>query len=140
MEKPNKEETKEAPKKPAEYRRDEDFVVRYANNALLEPTVWDLKITFGQTDLSIGPNVVTQHTAMTLPWPYLKIFSYLLSTNIAAQEAENGRIKVPLNILGPPPDSLPEGIGLGLKHAKEGLEAVKKIWKEFLDANPELKA
>ena len=141
MDKPNKDQAKEAPKKlPAEFRRDEDLVVRYANNAQFESSTWDLKMTFGQTDLSIGPNVVVQHTAMTLPWPYVKIFSYLLSTQIAAHESENGRIPVPTHILSPPPDSLPEGMAAGLKHPEEGLARIKKIWKEFVEANPELKS
>lgn len=130
----------ETPKKlPPEFRRDEEFVGRYANNAQFEGTSWDLKIVFGQTELSVGPNVVLQHTAMTLPWNYAKIFCYLLSAQVAAHEAENGRVLVPRNILGPPPDSIPEGLSTGLQHPEEQLEAVKKLWREFVDANPELK-
>jgi hypothetical protein len=130
----------EAPaKKPIEFRRDpEDFATRYANNAYFESTIWDMKIMFGQTDVTQGQNVIIQHTAITLPWPYLKIFSYVLQTQIAAQEAEFGHISVPQNILTPPLEVLPEEIAKTVKHPKEQVAAIQKIWKEFIAANPEL--
>ena len=37
-------------------------------------------------------NVVVQHTAITLPWNYVKLLSYLLQANVAAREAEDGHI------------------------------------------------
>jgi hypothetical protein len=129
----------EKPKPGIEHRRDEDFFSGYANNIYVEPSIWDLKIIFGQTDLSAGPQVVVQHTAITLPWNYVKILSYVLRTNLAAREAEDGRIPVPSHVLVPPPKEIPpdENFGL-LKHPKEGLEAVQKIWDEFVKENPEL--
>jgi hypothetical protein len=127
-------------KKPIEYRRDaEDFATRYANNAHFEPSAWDLGITFGQTDQVQGPNVIIQHTAITIPWSYAKILVYFLQLNIIGQEIENGHIKVPPNILAPPPKTLPEETQKELKHPKEALAAVHKLWDEFLEANPELK-
>jgi hypothetical protein len=127
-------------KKPIDARRDpEDFATRYANNALFEPTVWDLKITFGQTDVAQGPNIIVQHTAITLPWTYVKIFSYLLEAQIVAQEAEHGHIPVPANILNQPLDQLPDEMAAAMKHPKEQVAAIQKLWKEFLTANPELK-
>ena len=47
-------------------RRDEEFASLYANNVQLESSVWDLKIMFGQLDQAKGPNVINQHTAMTM--------------------------------------------------------------------------
>jgi hypothetical protein len=138
MEKAKEQSKEELKKTPPEFRRDEDFIVRYANNAQFEVSSWDLKITFGQTDLAIGPNVVVQHTAMTMPWPYVKVFSYLFQVQVAAHEAENGHIEVPHSILNAPPPSLSEEVAATLKHPKEGLEAIKKLWKEFVAANPEL--
>jgi len=127
-------------KKPIEYRRDpEDFATRYANNVHLESSVWDMKITFGQTDLMLGPNIIVQHTAITIPWPYAKIFLYLLQTTIAAQEAEVGHIDVPANILAPPFEAPNQEMLDRLKHPKEGLAAVHKVWEEFVTANPEMK-
>lgn len=126
--------------KPLEPRRDpEDFATRYANNALFETTFWDLKITFGQTDLVQGSNVVIQHTAITLPWNFAKIFSYLLQTQIAAQEAEYGHITVPSHILNAPLEKFPDEVAALIKHPKEQVAAIQKLWKEFLAANPELK-
>ena len=129
----------ETPKPGIEYRRDEDFFSGYANNVYVEPSVWDLKIVFGQTDLSSGPNAVVQHTAITLPWNYVKILSYVLRSNIAVREAEDGHIPVPPRILIPPPKEIPPAENIGLfKHPKEGLEAVHKLWDEFVKENPEL--
>ena len=58
-----------------------------------------MKMTFGQTDVAQGPNVIIQHTAITIPWSYAKIFLYLLQVNVAAHEAEVGHVNVPKNIL-----------------------------------------
>jgi hypothetical protein len=127
-------------KKLIDYRRDpEDFATRYANNANVETSVWDMKLTFGQTDLALGPSVIVQHTAITIPWSYAKIFVYLLQANIAAREAEAGHIDVPTKILMPPPEAPTEEMRAGLKHPKEGHAAVQKVWEEFIAANPELK-
>ena len=127
-------------KKPIEYKRDpEDFATRYANNAAFEGSIWDLKMTFGQTDLALGPSVIVQHTAITIPWPYVKIFAYLLEANIAAREAENGHIDVPPNILGPPAQSPSDEMIASLKHPNEGLAAIHKVWAAFVEANPEMK-
>lgn len=126
-------------KKPIDFRRDpEDYATRYANNASFESTVWDVKITFGQTDVSQGPNVIIQHTAITLPWSYLKIFCYLLQSQVAAQEAEYGHIPVPQKILNPPLESLPEEIAKTVKHPKEQVAAIQELWKAFVAANPEI--
>jgi hypothetical protein len=126
-------------KKPIDYRRDpEDFATRYANNAHFESTVWDMKMTFGQTDVTQGPNVIIQHTAVTLPWSYVKIFCYLLQAQIAGQEAEYGHIPVPQKILSPPLEVLPEEIAKTVKHPKEQVAAIHKVWKAFVAANPEL--
>lgn len=128
-------------KQPVEFRRDpEDFAVRYANNANFEATIWDMKISFGQTDLTLGQNVVVQHTAITVPWPYVKVFLYLLQTQLAAREAEDGHIPFPKNIVVPPIDKVPDEVAANQKHPKEQLEAVQKVWQQLLAANPELKS
>lgn len=121
-----------------DFRREEDFTSLYANNAYFESTSWDLKITFGQVDISAGDNVVAQHTAITMPWPYVKIFAYLLQTHLAAREAEDGRLVVPRNMILPPPE-LPKDVADKLKHPKEGVAAMQKLWDDFVAANPEVK-
>jgi hypothetical protein len=68
----------------------------YANNSLFEPSVWDLKIIFGQLyRAKNGKSDVDWHTAITLPWPQVKLFAYYLQVNLAMHEAENGVVKVP---------------------------------------------
>lgn len=134
-----KEVPKQSPMPPIEFRRDEDFFSGYANNAYLESTGWDLKLIFGQTDLKAGDNVVIQHTAITLPWPYAKVLSYFLQMHIAAHEAENGHVAIPNKAVLEPPSELPPELVGKLKHPKEGLAVMHKLWKEFSAANPEAK-
>jgi hypothetical protein len=97
-----------------------DFVNRYANYSHIESSVWDSKIIFGQTDLPMG-NTVPVHTAVTLPWPQLKVLSYFLSVHIAGYEADNGRIKVPSGIIPTLPPTSP----------------FWKLYEEFMATNPE---
>ena len=120
-----------------QFSKDEDFLSRYANNVHLEITGWDLKLVFGQTDLQIGPQAVVQHTALTISWPYAKILSYLLQAHIAAKEVEDGKIMVPKGIIAVPSDELPKELVGKLKHPKEGIELMQRLYKEFIAANPE---
>ena len=121
------------------FKHDEDFLNRYANNVFLESTFWDLKITFGQTDSSAGPNGVIQHTAITLPWGYAKVLSYILQLHLAGREVEDGRIPLPKGILAPPPTEPSKEQMDSMKHPKEWLATMHKMWNEFVTANPELK-
>jgi hypothetical protein len=78
--------------------RSDDFVGVYANNTLLESSVWDLKIAFGQLDQRrdvLGDPGVEWLTSVTVPWPQAKIFAYYLLLSIAEYEARNGFIRVP---------------------------------------------
>ena len=58
-------------------RRPHDFNSEYANNTLFEPTVWDLKIIFGELFRSRDGKAsdVDWHTAITMPWSQVKLFS-----------------------------------------------------------------
>jgi hypothetical protein len=78
-----------------------DFDSVYANNARFEISVWDLKIVFGQLDQSSEKPVVDWHTAVTLPWVQAKLLSYYLQVNLAAYEAEQGRIRIPASVAPP---------------------------------------
>jgi hypothetical protein len=122
---------------PIDYKKDEDFLVRYANNSHLEASTWDLKITFGQTDQTQGQNAVVQHTSITIPWPYAKIFAYMLQAQIVAKECEDGHIAAPANIISPPLQELPDDVRRRLKHPQEGIAAINKLWQKFLEENPE---
>lgn len=134
----NKLEPKEPQQTGIEFKRDQDFLNRYANNVQLDASTWDLKIVFGQTDPFLGSNVVVQHTAITLPWNYVKLLSYLLQANVAAREAEDGHIPVPPKIIPAPPAELPAEVVGRLKFPEEGIKAVHKVWDEFVAANPEI--
>jgi hypothetical protein len=98
----------------------DNFLSRYANYSYLETSLWDLKIQFGQVDPSLG-NTVPIDTAVTLPWPQAKVLAYFLSVHLAAYEALNGRIKIPLGIIPQADES----------------QAFRKLYEEFIAANPE---
>lgn len=99
----------------------------YANNAYLEPSVWDLKIIFGQLHGNFGNPDVDWHTEITMPWLQAKLFSYFLNQNIIVYEIENGKIRIPQALMPPAPNLMP-GI--------EGNPATKKI-AEALTASHE---
>src|ERR1700691_3791765 len=88
-------------------RRSEELVERYANHVSFEMSVWDLKLIFGQLDQQLGPQTVIQHTAMTLPWPQVKILHHILGSNLVVHEMLNGRVRVPPGIV-PNPTALKE--------------------------------
>ena len=88
---------------------DSDFQSVYANNTMLEPSVWDLKIIFGQLNQRlIAKPPIDWHTAVTLPWLHAKLFLYFLRINVALNEIQGGSIKVPSSVLPPRPKP-PEG-------------------------------
>lgn len=76
-------------------RRVDDFESAYANNVHFEPTVYDLKIIFGQSDLSTGTEVTEQHTAITMPWALVKLALYFLQLQITFHEMQHGKIRIP---------------------------------------------
>jgi hypothetical protein len=102
----------EAPQPEYIRQRNEDFTTLYANNVLFEPSVWDLKLIFGELDQSTVPNVIAQHTAVSISWLQAKLMSYFLQGQIAAYEADNGTIRVPPAVIPPRPNpEMPEVTG-----------------------------
>jgi hypothetical protein len=80
-----------------------DFESVYANNARFEPSVWDLKFLFGELEQHTGREVVTFHTAVTMPWLQVKLLSYYVRLNLAIHEL-NGKIAVPPSLTPPLPE------------------------------------
>jgi hypothetical protein len=100
--------------------RTADFVAHYANYSHIESSIWDAKILFGQTDQAMG-NTVPINSAVTLPWPQLKVLSYFLSVHVLAYETDNGRIVIPQGIIPPPSPNA----------------TFKELYDKFIAANPE---
>lgn len=88
----------------------DEFESVYANNTHFEPSVWDLKIIFGQLEQHSGAAVVDWHTGVTIPWNQAKIFFYYLAINIFAHELRSGDIKTPPSVLPVVPKPTPEEI------------------------------
>jgi hypothetical protein len=119
-----------------DFSRSSDFVSRYANNAYFESSLWDLKIVFGQNDQSVGLNAVVQHTAMTVPWPQLKVLLYFISSHLLVHELQNGRIIIPTKVIPAVPDVLPPELSDN-PHGLEVHAAIRQLYENFISANPE---
>ena len=78
-------------------RRPHDLNSEYANNTLFEASVWDLKVIFGELFRTRDGKAsdVDWHTAITMPWPQVKLFSYYLQVNLMMHESETGKIQIP---------------------------------------------
>ncbi len=127
-----------APEQPKlDLRQEEDFTVRYANHVAIAPTGFDVKVTFGRIDLSLGPNVVVQNMAIVLPWAAVKTLIYLLHSGLVAYEEINGHVPYPVGGIIPPGRSLSAEVA-SLPNSKRAHEKVLKIWDDFLAANPEV--
>jgi hypothetical protein len=79
------------------FQRVEGFVSKYANNVRYESTVHDLKLIFGESDQAAGPEVVRQHTAITIPWTAAKLARYYLDVNLLFHEVYVSKIEVASN-------------------------------------------
>ena len=111
--------------------RDEEFASLYANNVLFETSVWDLKMIFGQLDLTRKPPTVEYHTAIAVPWLQAKIMSYYLQANLALYESEHGRLMIPPGVHPPPLEPMAEEH----KSNPAALEArafIEKLRKELI--------
>lgn len=123
-----------------ERRRTEDFVTRYANNAYLEASAWDLKFIFGQVDQTVDPTreVVLQHTSLTMPWPQVKMMTYLMQVHIAMHETRIGKVNVPSGMIykvtGDMPSDFREQFPEG---AEELWQKLRALYDTFIEENPE---
>ena len=117
---------------PATFERTQDFTEAYANNVRFESTVLDLKMIFGQSDLRTGKEVVEQHTAITLPWPLVKIFIYFLTLNMMGHESQNGPITIPPIHIPPPITPPTEEEQKQLVNAEALYERLKAFRDAFL--------
>ena len=109
------------------YYRTDDFFEAYANNVYYEVSAWDLKLIFGQLDQSGGEVKVEQHTAITVPWPQIKLLTYWLRGHVEAYELSNGKIQMPPAII---PDRLPP-VTEELKKQDPNAEAIYALFNRL---------
>jgi hypothetical protein len=115
-----------------DFKRDEDFESLYANNVRFEPSVWDLKLLFGEIDQSSGQVIIDQHTAIAIPWMTAKLMAYFLEMNLVIYEADNGYIRLPRSVIPPPLDLSGAPPNPSLKWATDYLAVLhKKYFPEF---------
>jgi hypothetical protein len=128
------------PKSLIDFSKSQDFANTYANNVFFESSFWDLRMIFGQNDQQLGLNAVVQHTAVTIPWPQVKVMKYFLDSHLLTYETQNGRIHIPPNIIPAVPDELPKEVEELDPKAREIWDAVKATYDSFIKANPEASA
>jgi hypothetical protein len=112
--------------------RTPDFLWRYADHTRFESNVFDFKITFGQSDQSGGKEVIRQHTAITLPWPQVRMLMYFLRINLAFHEAENGRIPIPPSQI-PQEPTVPDTTAPNFKLQQAVYEAVVQLRSDLIE-------
>jgi hypothetical protein len=120
------------------YKKTDDFIDSYANNVLLESSLWDMRLILGKLDQQLGKNTVVQHSSVTLPWAQVKLLHYFLGLHLATHEIQFGRVQIPTNIVPPIPDQISEELReLKDPKAEEVHEALKSGYADFIIANPE---
>src|ERR1700733_9457104 len=88
----------------------------YANNVFFEPSIWDLKLIFGE--FSGRADAVDWHTSITLPWAQAKLLHYYLGLNISIHELANrSAIEIPAQMLPTLPPLPAAGEDVPLKRA-----------------------
>jgi hypothetical protein len=119
------------PTSPSPEQQEEELTSDYANNTYFEPTVWDLKILFGEW--SGRANSVDWHTSITLPWAQAKLLAYYLGINLAAREMREGRIKIPDTVIPPEiPPPTPETLQTN-PESQAFFEMVQEHRRKFLE-------
>ncbi len=109
------------------------FGTAYANNFNFEPSVWDLKVIFGQLEQHTGAPEVDWHTAITIPWLQVKFVAYYLRLQAAWHDLQYGQLKAPSSVMPRQPEP-PPGELANDSLAKKLYEAQKKIYDEMFGA------
>jgi hypothetical protein len=112
--------TQETAKAP-DFTRHEEFTSLYANDIQFEGSQFDLKLIFGELDQLSGKTWIKQHTAMTIPWIQAKLALYYLQIQVAAFEFQNGKIKIPGDLL---PEEMAE-----LTEEQKQVPRAEELWK-----------
>jgi hypothetical protein len=118
-----------------ERKRIEDFAAKYANNVFIESSAWDLRLVFGQLELSPSTAII-EHTAISIPWPQVKVVAYLLGIHLLSHEAQYGRIVLPENAVKTIPAKVPDDIK-AIPNSTEVWQKLRKHFEEFIAENPE---
>jgi hypothetical protein len=118
-------------KKVSEFIRHPEFSSLYANNIQFEWSQFDLKLLFGELDQSVNPLRVEQHTAITIPWAQAKLTLYYLQLQVAFFELQNGKIKIPSQLV--PPEAVePTEEQKQHPQAEEIFKLIKAIHDQFV--------
>ncbi|HEV2422608.1 MAG TPA: hypothetical protein VGS59_12930 [Candidatus Acidoferrales bacterium] len=105
----------------------------YANNVFYESSAWDLKLIFGQLDQRDGVKIV-QHSAITLPWPLVKLMVYWLRGQIEYQERLSGKIEISPLIIPPEIPPLTEEARKQDPKNEVAYEIFSRTREEFLES------
>jgi hypothetical protein len=90
----NKQESKPAATAPVNKRR-EDFRSVYSNSVYYDPSVYELRASFGEMQRTPQGAFVEYHTAVSMSWLEAKLTAIYLIVNMANYEREHGTVKIP---------------------------------------------
>jgi hypothetical protein len=76
--------------------RADKFTKIYANNAQVESSIWDVRLTFGDMTVSEGKANVEQLVTIVMSPQLAKALANVLTNNIAKYEQEIGAILLPV--------------------------------------------
>jgi hypothetical protein len=95
-----------------------------------------MKLTFGQLDQNPKDEIV-EHTAITIPWPQVKILAYLLRVHLISTEANLGRIHLPINAVKEISESIPDDFK-GLPKGEAVWKKLRENYVKLVTENPEI--
>ena len=90
---------------------------------------------FGELEQTLGLNIVSQHTGISLSWPLVKVFIYFMQVHLLSHERTHGRVLVPKGVIVPFPPSA-SAVGVSEEDYAKG----KQLYDYFMAANPEAKS
>jgi hypothetical protein len=121
------------------FTKGDKFVSFYANHVRYEPSVWDLRLLFGQSDVSSGEERVAQHAGVTLPWLQVKLMLYFLQFNLKIRELVDGEILVPQTIQQLISRPVREGLSDSVRNApnfESVFEELTNLYETFVPTDP----
>jgi hypothetical protein len=83
--------------------KSEEVYVTYANNILLQASVWDLAFMFGLLNQDVTPIETVRNAEVRIPWTQAKLLVYFLKGQILWHELQNGKIHIPPAVMPPEP-------------------------------------
>jgi hypothetical protein len=81
-----------------EHSESADFMKVYANSAQVQTSVWDVRLIFGEMEVTQGRATVENSLMVIMSPQHAKALASALSNNIISYEQKIGEIKLPADL------------------------------------------